>query len=67
MIIHASLELKTNRSYLGPAFSSDDAENTSKIGVPYERLDDDTLLDKTAFSQTQRLWAGINMEFGPRA
>ena len=58
-------------SYLGPAFSSDDAESYfKKIGVPYERLDDDTLLDKTAAVLADAKvvgWHQGRMEFGPRA
>ena len=58
-------------SYLGPAFSTDDAESYfKKIGVPYERLDDDALLDKTASVLADAKvvgWHQGRMEFGPRA
>ncbi len=58
-------------SYLGPGFSTDDAESYfKKIGVPYERLDDDALLDKTAAVLADAKvvgWHQGRMEFGPRA
>jgi carbamoyltransferase len=58
-------------SYLGPAFSTDDAESYfKKIGVPYTKLDDDALLDKTASVLADEKvvgWHQGRMEFGPRA
>ena len=56
---------------LGLHLAPDDAESYfKKIGVPYERLDDDTLLDKAAEVLADAKvvgWHQGRMEFGPRA
>jgi carbamoyltransferase len=58
-------------SYLGPAFSTDDAKTYfDKIGVPYQVLDDDELIEKAADILAEQKvvgWHQGRMEFGPRA
>lgn len=58
-------------SLLGPAYSTDEiAAWLDKTGAPYERLDDETLFDRTAEAIDQGKvvgWFSGRMEFGPRA
>ena len=58
-------------SYLGPSFSTDDAEKYLKtINAPYARLDDEALCNRVAEELAVGKVAGWlqgRMEFGPRA
>jgi carbamoyltransferase len=58
-------------AYLGPAFSPEQIEHyLESIGAPYQRLDRETLLTRTAqlLSEEKVIgWFDGRMEFGPRA
>jgi len=58
-------------SYLGPAFSDEDARRQlDAAGAVYERLSDDELLERTAHLLAAEKvvgWCQGRMEFGPRA
>jgi len=58
-------------SYLGPSFSSHTIEaQLKKLQAKYQRVDDETLMQKTAQLLTQENvigWFQGRMEFGPRA
>ena len=57
--------------YLGPAFEDDDiARRLCRAGARFERLDRDSLLDRTARALADGMavgWFQGRMEFGPRA
>jgi carbamoyltransferase len=58
-------------SYLGPSYRPDEIEQFLRsVGASYERLDRDTLLERTATALADEKvvgWFNGRMEFGPRA
>jgi carbamoyltransferase len=64
-------DFRLDHAYLGPSYSDDDIETALRArDVPYQRLDRDTLLDRTAGHIEKGDvvgWFQGGMEWGPRA